>query len=73
MISVLFLSLVMTYVSLSQACSLSYLRECTGADDTSCCRPLRDSSLNMEIGLRAGYFIMVRSFSYSNSVHYVAN
>ena len=53
----------MTYVSLSQACSLSYLRDCTGTDDTSCCRPLRDFMLNMEIGLRAEYFIMIRSLS----------
>ena len=62
MLYILGLCVIATFWSSSKACTSTNLRECTEMDDTFCCKPLIDSSLKMEIGIKAGNFIMVRKF-----------
>ena len=40
-------------------CTLAALRQCSENDDSICCKPLSNPDLSMEIGIKAGDFILV--------------
>ena len=59
------LFLMATLSSVSHACpdncNLPTIRQCSETDQSSCCQPLVDFDLNMQIGINAGEFMMVRN------------
>ncbi len=52
----------MSFLSISYSesdCTLATLRQCSETDNSSCCKPYSNPDLNMEIGIKAGDFILV--------------